>query len=258
MCVPYSSFLKFCSFIFRERGREGEREEEKHHCVVASHAPPIGDPVRNPGMCPDWESNQRPFGLQAGTPSTEPHQPGLCPLLLRVTSFIVSLSTTLHCTLAPHDTSVTICVASECCVCNAMCLQRLRDPCGDALRLSSPCDGWRVSLGDGPQHSPVSLCLLTRCSCHPLAFDSESGGFVQGSFELSASSLEATSADMSRASLPSACGVPFSLRRECAGCDISTLILLHCARWRKHGVEEGAAAQNPFVSGCERLLIAGS
>ena len=25
----------------------------------------------------DWESNQQPFGLQAGTQSTEPHQPGL-------------------------------------------------------------------------------------------------------------------------------------------------------------------------------------
>ena len=25
----------------------------------------------------DWESSQRPFGSQAGTQSTEPHQPGL-------------------------------------------------------------------------------------------------------------------------------------------------------------------------------------
>ena len=24
----------------------------------------------------DWESNQEPFGLQAGTQSTDPHQPG--------------------------------------------------------------------------------------------------------------------------------------------------------------------------------------
>ena len=34
------------------------------------------DLARNPGLCPDWGSNQRPFGLQAGTQSTEPHQPG--------------------------------------------------------------------------------------------------------------------------------------------------------------------------------------
>ena len=31
----------------------------------------------NPGICPDWELNWQPFGLQAGTQSTEPHQPGL-------------------------------------------------------------------------------------------------------------------------------------------------------------------------------------
>ena len=51
---------------------------DKHQCVVASHVPPTGDLARNPGMCPDWESNLQPFHLQAGTQSTEPHQPGLC------------------------------------------------------------------------------------------------------------------------------------------------------------------------------------
>ena len=30
------------SFIFREKGREGEREGEKHQCVVASHILPLG------------------------------------------------------------------------------------------------------------------------------------------------------------------------------------------------------------------------
>ena len=49
---------------------------EKHQCVVASHAPPTGDLAHNPGMFPDWESNQRPFGWQAHTQSTELHQPG--------------------------------------------------------------------------------------------------------------------------------------------------------------------------------------
>ena len=65
-------FLIKILFIFRERGREGEREGEKHQCVVASHALPTGDLAHNPGMCPDWDSNWGPFGLQAGTPSTEP------------------------------------------------------------------------------------------------------------------------------------------------------------------------------------------
>ena len=45
-------------------------------CVVASHMPPTGDLVRKPGICPDWEPNQRAFGLQAPAQSAELHQPG--------------------------------------------------------------------------------------------------------------------------------------------------------------------------------------
>ena len=73
---PSINFIFFSKdFIFR--AGEGEREGEKHQCVVASRAPPTGDLACNPGMCPDWESNQRPFGLQDGAQSTEPRQPGL-------------------------------------------------------------------------------------------------------------------------------------------------------------------------------------
>ena len=42
-------FLMFLKFIFRE----GERQGEKHHCVVASHTSLTGDLAHNPGMCPD-------------------------------------------------------------------------------------------------------------------------------------------------------------------------------------------------------------
>ena len=59
----------------RGEGRE-KREVKKHHCVVASYMPRTEDLACNPGMCPDWESNQRPFGSQASAQSTEPHQPG--------------------------------------------------------------------------------------------------------------------------------------------------------------------------------------
>ena len=78
-CQGFEYLFKkiFYLFIFREKGREGEREGEKHQCVVVSHAPPTGDPSHNLDMCPDWELNHRPFGSQAGTQSTEPHQPGL-------------------------------------------------------------------------------------------------------------------------------------------------------------------------------------
>ena len=52
------SFLRFYLFIFRERGKEREREGEKCQCVVAFCVSPTGDLAHNPGMCPDWELNQ--------------------------------------------------------------------------------------------------------------------------------------------------------------------------------------------------------
>ena len=66
----------FYLFIFREMGREGERGR-KHQCVVASHGLPTGSLAHNPGMFPDWELDLRPFGSQASTQSTEPHEPGI-------------------------------------------------------------------------------------------------------------------------------------------------------------------------------------
>ena len=44
--------------------------------MISSLMPPTGYLARNPGMCPDWESNLQPFGLQADAQSTEPQQPG--------------------------------------------------------------------------------------------------------------------------------------------------------------------------------------
>ena len=48
----------FFFFIYIQRGRVGEREEEKHQCVFASHVAPTGDLACNPGLSPDWEKNQ--------------------------------------------------------------------------------------------------------------------------------------------------------------------------------------------------------
>ena len=58
--IRFDSFLKKILFIyFRERGNDGKKEGEKHvsekHRSVASHKPPAGDLILNPGMCPDWE-----------------------------------------------------------------------------------------------------------------------------------------------------------------------------------------------------------
>ena len=80
--------------MFREG--KGGRKEEKHQCVVASHPPPTWDLSCNPGMCPDWESNQRPFDSQASTQSTEPHQPGL---ILHISNFILKTQPSFLCSL---------------------------------------------------------------------------------------------------------------------------------------------------------------
>ena len=69
----YEMFFKDFIYLSLERGREGERERKEYQCVVASRVPTTGDLACNPGMCPDWESNQRPFDLQASLQSTEPH-----------------------------------------------------------------------------------------------------------------------------------------------------------------------------------------
>ena len=44
--------------------------------MAASRVSPTGDLAHTPGMCPDWELNQQPFGLQASSQSTDPHQSG--------------------------------------------------------------------------------------------------------------------------------------------------------------------------------------
>ena len=70
------TFLKKFYLFILERGREGEREGEKPQGAVASHVPLGGDLACNPGMCPDWDSNQWSFGSQTGAQSIELHQPG--------------------------------------------------------------------------------------------------------------------------------------------------------------------------------------
>ena len=67
-------FFRFYLFIFRERGSEGEREGQKHQCVVASRTTPTGDLAHNPHV--PW------LGIQPATlwftacaQSTKPHQP---------------------------------------------------------------------------------------------------------------------------------------------------------------------------------------
>ena len=54
-------FLRFYLFIFRERGKEGERDINV--CLPLTR-PPTGDLAHNPGMCSNWELNWWPFATQ--------------------------------------------------------------------------------------------------------------------------------------------------------------------------------------------------
>ena len=76
--APLTDFLKkYFINIFLDIGerREKERERNINMWLPLMH-PLLGNLAHNPGMCPDWESNLPPFGSQATSQSTEPHQPG--------------------------------------------------------------------------------------------------------------------------------------------------------------------------------------
>ena len=79
-------FLRLYLFIFREMGRGGERGRETLICERNTDRLPLAgaqprDLACNPGMCHDWELNQRPFGSKSTSECIEPHQPGQCSIL---------------------------------------------------------------------------------------------------------------------------------------------------------------------------------
>ena len=78
-------FFKDCVYLYLDRKEGRERERERNINVWLHLMNPTGGKLaQNSGMCPDWESNRQPFGLQASAQSTEPHQP--------VLYFIVSIT----------------------------------------------------------------------------------------------------------------------------------------------------------------------
>ena len=77
-------FLKSFIYLFLDRGgRETEREGEKHQHVretqISCMCPNQG-PAHNSGLCPNRESNQRPFALWADGQLAEPYCSGLIVL----------------------------------------------------------------------------------------------------------------------------------------------------------------------------------
>ena len=81
----YGLFLKIFYFIYFWTEGKGRRKRGREISVYGClHTPPTGDLAHNPGMCPDWGSNQWPFGSQAGALFTETHQhmeSFVCPLI---------------------------------------------------------------------------------------------------------------------------------------------------------------------------------
>ena len=71
-------FKKKIAYLFiLERGREGEREEEKHNVWLPPACPLLGTWPATQAYALDQEPNRWPLDFQAGTQSTEPHQLGL-------------------------------------------------------------------------------------------------------------------------------------------------------------------------------------
>ena len=54
----FTSFFKRFFYILLDRGERKEKERERNINVWLYLMFPTGDLAHNPGMCPDWESNQ--------------------------------------------------------------------------------------------------------------------------------------------------------------------------------------------------------
>ena len=65
--------------LFLERGEVREKERQRNinarqkHPLVGPPMQPARDQAHNPGMCPDWESNQWPLALWDDAQTTESH-----------------------------------------------------------------------------------------------------------------------------------------------------------------------------------------
>ena len=67
-----SFFKRFYLFIFEEGERKVERENERSIDQVPLTCPPTRGLASHPGLCPDGESNLRPFGFRDNTHPNEP------------------------------------------------------------------------------------------------------------------------------------------------------------------------------------------
>ena len=78
----FTHLLKNILFLFRERGREGEREGERNQCVVASCAPPLGTWPATQECALTGSRTGDPLVCRLALNPLEPHQPGPAILVL--------------------------------------------------------------------------------------------------------------------------------------------------------------------------------
>ena len=85
VCIDCSEFRRYILFIYlfiyRSRGRKGEREGEKHWCeretLIGCILYALSQGLtHSPGMCPDQEPNRWPLSLWEEVQPNEPHQSG--------------------------------------------------------------------------------------------------------------------------------------------------------------------------------------
>ena len=81
-------FLRISFFLsFQREGKEKERERSLIVWLPLT-CPLMGTWPATQACALDWDSNQWPFGSQAGTQSTDPHQPGLQMLIFCFSVFV--------------------------------------------------------------------------------------------------------------------------------------------------------------------------
>ena len=81
---PEGFFFKilFIYLFIERKGKVGRETSTCERCINRLPLePPTGDPAHNPGVSPEWESNQQTFSLQAGAQSSQGKVHSFCFML---------------------------------------------------------------------------------------------------------------------------------------------------------------------------------
>ena len=103
-------------------------------------------------MCPDWESNRQPFGLQAGTQSTKPHQPAYIIIYLITLSILKLINSMMICSMPVFPAGL------------STLGRELRWDCFGPLEVREK-GPWRQVLGISPGGAAAAHCSPCCKSC---------------------------------------------------------------------------------------------